>query len=67
MSGAITWMLVALGLGVVVVRRRVGEALDVLGSASRVLSLCAGDGRDLLPSSRPGAGSPPTCTSGSPT
>ena len=34
----------------VVVGRRVGEALDVLGSsARRVLSLCAGDGRDLLP------------------
>ncbi len=33
----------------VVVRRRVGEALDALGSVSRVLSLCAGDGRDLLP------------------
>lgn len=34
----------------VVVRRRIGEALDVLGgSARRVLSLCSGDGRDLLP------------------
>jgi len=33
----------------VVVRRRVGEALDALGAPARVLSLCAGDGRDLLP------------------
>ena len=33
----------------VVVRRRVGEALDALGTQARVLSLCAGDGRDLLP------------------
>ena len=33
----------------VVVRRRVGEALDGLGPRARVLSLCAGDGRDLLP------------------
>lgn len=34
----------------VVVRRRVGEALDALGaSARRILSLCAGDGRDLIP------------------
>ncbi len=37
-------------LRLVVVRRRVGEALDALGSAPRVLSLCAGDGHDLLPS-----------------
>lgn len=39
-----------------VVRRRVGEALDALGGPERrVLSLCAGDGRDLIPelSSRP--------------
>lgn len=38
------------------VRRRVGESLDALGgSARRVLSLCAGDGRDLVPelSTRP--------------
>ena len=34
----------------VVVRQRVGESLDALGpSVRRVLSLCAGDGRDLLP------------------
>ena len=33
----------------VVVRRRVGEALDGLGPRARVLSLCAGDARDLLP------------------
>ena len=33
----------------VVVRRRVGEALDGLGPQARALSLCAGDGRDLLP------------------
>lgn len=33
-----------------VVRRRIGEALDILGSsARRALSLCAGDGRDVLP------------------
>lgn len=33
-----------------VVRRRIGEALDELGPrCTRVLSLCAGDGRDLLP------------------
>lgn len=33
-----------------VVRRRVGESLDALGGTGRrVLSLCAGDGRDLLP------------------
>ena len=42
-----------------VVRRRVRESLDALdrvgGCARRVLSLCAGDGRDLLPelSARP--------------
>lgn len=34
----------------VVVRRRVGESLDALGAdARRVLSLCAGAGRDLIP------------------
>jgi hypothetical protein len=41
----------------VVVRRRVGEALDGPGVASRrILGLCAGDGRDLLPelAARPG-------------
>ncbi len=33
-----------------VVRRRIGEALDELGPrCTRVVSLCAGDGRDLLP------------------
>lgn len=43
----------------VVVRRRVGEALDALApGARRVLSLCAGEGRDLLPelAARPGLG-----------
>lgn len=46
----------------VVVRRRIAEALDELGSrAQRVLSLCAGDGRDLLPvlALRPLAARPP--------
>jgi hypothetical protein len=41
----------------VVVRRRVGECLDPLGDgAGHVLSLCAGDGRDLIPelAARPG-------------
>ncbi len=41
----------------VVVRRRVGEALAASGpSIRRILSLCAGDGRDLLPelAARPG-------------
>lgn len=44
----------------VVVRRRIGEALDALDHLERlpvrVLSLCAGDGRDLLPelTARPG-------------
>jgi hypothetical protein len=34
----------------VIVRRCIGEALDALATpAPRVLSLCAGDGRDLLP------------------
>src|SRR5512144_1579804 len=34
----------------VVVRRRVGDALDALGAdARRALSLCAGAGRDLIP------------------
>lgn len=34
----------------VVVRRRVGESLDALGPRARaVLSLCAGEGRDLIP------------------
>jgi hypothetical protein len=33
-----------------IVRQRVGEALDALGPGlQRVLSLCSGDGRDLLP------------------
>lgn len=33
-----------------VVRQRIGEALDALGPrCTRILSLCAGDGRDLLP------------------
>ena len=33
-----------------IVRRRVGEALDDLGPrARRILSLCSGDGRDVLP------------------
>lgn len=33
-----------------VVRRRVGESLDALGPAARaVVSLCAGEGRDLIP------------------
>jgi hypothetical protein len=32
-----------------IVRRRVGDSLDALGSARRLLSLCAGDGRDLIP------------------
>lgn len=38
-----------------VVRRRVGEVLDVADRPIRVLSLCAGDGRDILAelSSRP--------------
>lgn len=40
----------ALSRRLVVVRRRVGESLDALGAdARRVLSLCAGAGRDLLP------------------
>ncbi|HEV7720468.1 MAG TPA: class I SAM-dependent methyltransferase [Iamia sp.] len=46
----------------VVVRRRIAEALDALGSrAQRILSLCAGDGRDLLPvlALRPLAARPP--------
>jgi hypothetical protein len=33
-----------------IVRRRVGDSLDALGaSARRVLSVCAGDGRDVIP------------------
>jgi hypothetical protein len=40
----------ALARRLALVRRRVAEALGVLGSrAGRVLSLCAGDGRDVLP------------------
>jgi hypothetical protein len=42
-----------------VVRRRVAECLDALGDGARhVLSLCAGDGRDLIPelAARPGRG-----------
>jgi hypothetical protein len=45
----------------VVVRQRIAEALDALGSrAQRILSLCAGDGRDLLPvlALRPADGRP---------
>ena len=40
----------------VVVGRRIGDALDLLGAGcERILSLCAGDGRDVLPelASRP--------------
>jgi hypothetical protein len=34
----------------IVVRRRIGEVLDAVGDRTiRVLSLCAGDGRDVLP------------------
>lgn len=40
----------ALARRLVVVRRRIGESLDALGSGARgVLSLCAGEGRDLIP------------------
>ncbi len=46
-----------------VVRRRVGEALAALGDApARVLSLCAGDGRDLLPGLASAGGQRWRCT-----
>jgi hypothetical protein len=32
-----------------VVRRRIGETLDTTRDAVRIVSLCAGDGRDVLP------------------
>jgi methyltransferase family protein len=32
-----------------IVRSRIGESLEALGAGARVLSLCAGDGRDLIP------------------
>jgi hypothetical protein len=32
-----------------IVRRRVAESLEALGAGARVLSLCAGDGRDVIP------------------
>jgi SAM-dependent methyltransferase len=39
----------ALSRRLAVVRRRLGQALDAIpGEACRVLSLCAGDGRDIL-------------------
>lgn len=39
-----------------VVRRRIGEALDASAGPVSILSLCAGDGRDLVPelAARPG-------------